>query len=101
METLYQGNFLLGAIIFSIGAFGFFWKQDGIGMFLCIELMLNAANLVLVTVAQATGQAAGIAAYIFIITVAAAESGVGLALFIKVFHEREKIDAEAMSMLHD
>ena len=101
MEALYQGNLLLAALIFSIGAFGFLWKRNAIGIFLCIELMLNAANLAFVTLAQASGQARGVAIFIFVITVAAAEAGSGLALFIKVFNEKETLDADAMTMLRD
>jgi NADH-quinone oxidoreductase subunit K len=99
MEMLYQGNLLLAAILFSIGAFGFLWKQDAIGMFLCIEIMLNAGSLAFVTFAQALGHPDGIAAFLFIITVAAAEAGVGLALFIKIFMEKETIEADALNML--
>ncbi len=101
MDILFDGNLLLAAILFSIGAFGFLWKQDAIGMFLCIELMLNAANLAFVSFAQALGKPEGIAAFIFILTVAAAEAGVGLALFIKVFSEKQTIEAEDMTMLKD
>ena len=101
MDYIFQGNILLAALIFAIGAFGFIWKQDAIGIFLCIELMLNASNLAFVTLAQAWGRPEGIAIFIFIITVAAAEAGIGLALFIKMFHEKETIAADAMTMLHD
>lgn len=88
-------------MLFSLGAFGVLWKQNAIGIFLCIELMLNAANLAFVTFAQASGQADGIAVFIFIVTVAAAEAGIGLALFIKIFNEKKTIEADTMSMLRD
>lgn len=101
MQSLYQGNLLLAAIVFSIGAFGFLLKRNAIGMFLCIELMLNASNLAFVTLAQASGSPEGFAIFIFIITVAAAEAGIGLALLIKVFHEKETINADSMIMLRD
>ena len=101
MEFVFQGNLLLAAMIFAIGAFGFLWKQDAIGIFMCIELMLNAANLAFVTLAMAIGDPGGIALYVFVITVAAAEAGVGLALFIKVFKEQESIDVDSLSMLRD
>lgn len=101
METFIQGNLLLAAMVFSIGAFGFLWKQNAIGIFLCIELMLNASNLALVTLAQASGKAEGIAFFIFVITVAAAEAGIGLALFIKVFNEKETLDVDRLALLRD
>lgn len=101
MELLFQGNLILAALVFSIGVFGFFWKQDAIGVFLCIELMLNACTLAFVSFAQMMGQAAGVAAFVFILTVAAAEAGVGLALFIKVFVEKNTIEIESMAMLRD
>ena len=101
MELMLSGNLLLAGLVFSIGAFGFLWKQDAIGQFLCIELMLNASNLAFVSFSQALGRPEGIAAFIFIITVAAAEAGVGLALFIKVFQEKGSIETDSMNMLRD
>jgi NADH-quinone oxidoreductase subunit K len=101
MDFFFQGNLLLAVIVFAIGAFGFLYKQNAIGIFLCIELMLNAANLAFVTLAQASGRPEGFAVFIFVITVAAAEAGIGLALFIKVFNEKETIDADTMAMLRD
>lgn len=100
-EFFYQGNLVLSGVVFALGALGFLWKRDAIGMFLCIELMLNAANLALVTFAQAFGQAQGIAAFIFVLTVAAAEAGVGLALFIKVFIEKSTIQSARLNLLRD
>ena len=101
MEALYQGNLLLAGLVFAVGAFGFLWKQDGIGIFMCIELMLNSANLAFVTLAQAMGRPEGVAIFVFIITVAAAEAGIGLALFIKVFNEKETLEASSMALLRD
>ncbi len=101
MSFFYQGNLLLAAMIFALGAFGVLWKQNAIAVFLCLELMLNACNLAFVTLAQAQGHPDGFAIFIFVVTVAAAEAGIGLALFIKVFHEREHIDADRMIMLRD
>lgn len=101
MESLFQGNLMLAGIVFAIGAFGFMWKQDAIGIFLCIELMLNACNLAFVSFAQSMGRSDGIAAYVFILAIAAAESGVGLALFIKVFIEKKTIEADEMNLLKD
>lgn len=101
MELMFQGNLILAALVFCIGAFGFFWKQDAIGIFLCIELMLNACNLAFVSFSQMLGRVDGIAAFVFILTVAAAEAGVGLALFIKVYVEKNTINADAMTMLRD
>lgn len=101
MEMFFQNNLLLAALIFCLGAFGVLWKQNAIGIFMCIELMLNAANLAFVTFAMASGRPDGIAIFIFIVTVAAAEAGIGLALFIKIFNEKDTIDADALAMLHD
>ena len=101
MLDLYQINLTLAVLIFAVGAFGFLWKRDAIGMFLCVELMLNAVNLAFVTLAQAMGHADGFAIYVFIITVAACEAGIGLALFIKVFNEKEILDVDRMTMLKD
>ena len=92
---------IVGAVLFAIGLYVALTKRNAVAVIMGIELMLNASNLAFVTLAQAWGRPEGIAIFIFIITVAAAEAGIGLALFIKMFHEKETIAADAMTMLHD
>lgn len=93
------GNLILAVAIFSIGACGVLWRRDAITMFMCIELMFNAANLAFVTLAQSLGKPEGVIVFLFVITIAAAEAAVGLALFIKIFDDRENIEAENLNLL--
>jgi NADH-quinone oxidoreductase subunit K len=99
MEYMISGNLLLAAMIFTVGVFGILWKRNAISMFMCVELMFNAANLGFITFAQSLGKPEGVAVFLFVITVAAAEAAVGLALFIKIFNDKENIEAENLDML--
>lgn len=111
MDFMVSGNLILATAIFTVGAFGILWKRNAISMFMCVELMLNAANLAFVTfalslsrplaegVAGVTTGEIGTSVFLFIITVAAAEAAVGLALFIKIFNEKQNIEAENLDML--
>lgn len=99
MEYMIPGNLVLAVAIFTIGAIGVMWRRDAITIFMCIELMFNAANLGFITFAQALGKPEGVAVFLFVITVAAAEAAVGLALFIKIFDDRDSIEAEDLNLL--
>lgn len=101
MEWMISGNLILAVTIFSIGMLGIVWKRNAISIFMCIELMLNAANLAFITFAQSLGRPEGVAIFLFVITVAAAEAAVGLALFIKLFNDNEHIDAEGLDLLRN
>jgi NADH-quinone oxidoreductase subunit K len=94
-----SGNLLLAVAIFAVGTLGILWKRNAISIFMCIELMFNAANLAFVTFAQSLGQPQGVAVFLFIITIAAAEAAVGLALFIKIFNEQDNIEADNLDLL--
>ena len=96
-----QGNIVLAVILFCLGITGFIIKENAIGMFLCIELMLNASNIAFLSIAQALGQAEGVVFFLLIITVAASEAGIGLALFIKIYNENQNIDINTMNLLKD
>jgi NADH-quinone oxidoreductase subunit K len=99
MEMMNNGNLVAAVAIFTIGALGILIKRDAISIFMCIELMLNAANLAFITFAQSLGRPEGVAVFLFVITVAAAEAAVGLALFIKIFNDKETIEADSLDLL--
>lgn len=99
MEYMIPGNLVVAVMIFAIGAIGIMWRRDAITIFMCIELMFNAANLGFITLAQSLGKPEGVAVFLFVITIAAAEAAVGLALFIKIFDDRENIEAEKLDLL--
>ena len=89
----------LSAALFTIGALGVLIRRNIIIIFMSIELMLNAANLAFVTFARQLHSMDGQVIVFFVMTVAAAEAAVGLALIIAVFRSRETINADALNLL--
>jgi NADH-quinone oxidoreductase subunit K len=89
----------LSAILFSIGIVGVLVRRNAIVIFLCIELMLNAANLAFVAFARQRGSIDGQVIVFFVMTVAAAEAAVGLAIIIAVFRHRQTINADELRLL--
>ncbi|MBJ6726014.1 NADH-quinone oxidoreductase subunit NuoK [Geomesophilobacter sediminis] len=90
---------ILSAILFSIGTIGVLVRRNAIVIFMCIELMLNAVNLTLISFSHYLGSIDGQVFVFFIMTVAAAEAAVGLALMIAFYKNRESIDVEDVNML--
>ena len=90
---------LLSAVLFTIGAAGLFFKRNIISMMLCIELMLNAANLAFVAFASFFGESTGQLFVFIVMTVAAAEAAVGLALVIAIFRNRETLNVDEANIL--
>ena len=91
--------FVLGALLFTIGATGLLLRKNTIVMFMCVELMLNAVNLTFVTFAKALDDAAGQAAVFFTLIVAAAEVAVGLAIIVAIFRRRQGVTADDIDLL--
>ena len=89
----------LSAILFSIGALGVLIRRNAIIIFMSIELMLNAANLAFVAFAKAHEALSGQVFVFFVMTVAAAEVAVGLALIVTIFRNKQSIDVDQMSSL--
>jgi NADH-quinone oxidoreductase subunit K len=90
---------VLSAILFTIGALGILARRNAIVIFMAIELMLNAANLAFVAFARMHEALSGQLFVFFVITVAAAEVAVGLALIVAIFRSKESIDVDEMSSL--
>src|SRR5262245_37094266 len=89
----------LSALLFTIGAIGVIVKRNAITIFLCIELMLNAANLALVSFSGFFGDV-GVQLFVFIVmTVAAAEAAVGLSIIIAIFRTRETLNVDEADSL--
>ena len=89
----------LSAILFTIGALGVLIRRNSIVIFMSIELMLNAANLAFVSFARVYGAISGQIFVFFVMTVAAAEVAVGLALIVAIFNTKQSIDVDQMSSL--
>ena len=89
----------LAVILFCMGILGFLLRKNAIVIFMCLELMFNAANLAFITFANHFQILDGQAIVIFVMTVAAAEVAVGLALIVAVFRTKHNIDIDAMNSL--
>lgn len=90
---------LLSAILFAIGTAGVFLRRNLITMLLSIEIMLNAVNLTFVAVGRFIQSLDGQIIVFFVMTVAAAEAAVGLAIIIALFRHRETLSPDAFTTL--
>ncbi|MGN0063631.1 MAG: NADH-quinone oxidoreductase subunit NuoK [Nocardioides sp.] len=90
---------VLSAILFTIGAVGVLVRRNAIVVFMCIELMLNACNLSLVTFAKQHGNLDGQIAAFFVMVVAAAEVVIGLAIIVTIFRTRRSASVDDASLL--
>ena len=90
---------VLATIIFTIGGVGLLIRRNTLVMFMCIELMLNAANLTFVSYAKALDDIGGQAIVFFTLVVAAAEVAVGLAIIVAIFRRRQNVTADDVNML--
>ncbi len=89
----------LSAILFFIGVFGVLFRRNLIVILMSIELMLNAVNLSFVTFARYVGNVDGQVAAIFVLALAAAEAGIGLAILVMVFRNRSTVQADDLTLL--
>ena len=89
----------LSAVMFTIGVVGVIIKRNAIQMFMCIELMLNAVNLTLVTFSRIDGTLDGQIIAFFVMTVAAAEVVVGLAIIMSIFRTRRSASVDDANLL--
>jgi NADH-quinone oxidoreductase subunit K len=90
---------VLSAVLFAIGAAGVFLRRNVITLLLSIEIMLNAVNLTFVAAGRQFASVDGQVIVFFVMTVAAAEAAVGLALIIALFRHRESLNPEAFTSL--
>ncbi len=89
----------LSAALFAIGVAGVLMRRNVIVMFMSIELMLNAVNLTFVALGRAHGGLDGQVIVFFVITVAAAEAAVGLAIIIAIFRSRDTVNADEINLM--
>jgi len=90
---------VLAAVLFTIGASGVLVRRNAIVLFMCIELMLNAANLALVTFSRINGTLDGQVMAFFVMVVAAAEVVVGLAIIMSIFRARRSASVDDANLL--
>ncbi|RBM04610.1 MULTISPECIES: NADH-quinone oxidoreductase subunit NuoK [Streptomyces] len=93
-------NYLyLAALLFTLGACGVLLRRNAIVVFMCVELMLNAANLALVTFSRMHGNLDGQIMAFFVMVVAAAEVVVGLAIIVTVYRSRHSASVDDASLM--
>ncbi len=90
---------MVAATLFGIGTVGVLISRNVIVLFMSIELMLNAANLALIAFSRAVNLADGHVVVFLVLTVAAAEAAVGLAMIIMIFRNRETINIDRYNLL--
>jgi NADH-quinone oxidoreductase subunit K len=90
---------ILAAVLFGLGATGLLIRRNIIVMFMCIELMLNAANLTFVTFSRTLNDIGGQAAVFFVLVVAAAEVVVGLGIIVAIYRRRPDATADDVHIL--
>ena len=90
---------LMGALLFTIGCVGVLVRRNAIVILMCIELMLNAVNLTFAAFAHENQSMAGQVFVFFVMTVAAAEVAVGLAIIVNLFRLRESVFVDEVNLL--
>ena len=90
---------VLSSILFTIGAVGVLIRRNAIVLFMCVELMLNAANLSLITFSRINGSLDGQIMAFFVMVVAAAEVVVGLAIIMSIFRTRRSSSVDDANLL--
>jgi NADH-quinone oxidoreductase subunit K len=86
-------------MLFTIGVIGALTRRNAIVVFICIEMMLNAVNLTFITLSRFLQSMDGVLFAFFVMTVAAAEAAVGLAIFVIIYRSRETINVDEVNLL--
>lgn len=100
-DPLIMPALLTGAALFSLGLAGIMLRRSVIAMLMCIELMLTAVNLTLVTFARANNDIHGQLMVFFVIVVAAAESAIGLGLLIALFRNLKEVGTGKLNLMKE
>jgi NADH-quinone oxidoreductase subunit K len=90
---------VLSGALFTIGAIGVLIRRNGIIVFMCIELMLNGVNLAFIAAGDMLNSIDGVIFVFFIMTVAAAEAAIGLAIFVLLFRLKGTINVDEINLL--
>ena len=98
-EIPYSAYFALSAVLFTIGAIGVITRRNAIVVFMCLELMLNGVNLAFIAAGRALNSLDGVIFVFFVMTVAAAEAAVGLAIFVTIFRLKGSVNVDTVNLL--
>jgi NADH-quinone oxidoreductase subunit K len=99
MQVPVSHYLLLSGVLFAIGVVGVVTRRNAIIVYMCIELMLNAVNLTFIAFSRNLGDMGGQIFTFMVMTVAAAEAAVGLAIIISVFRNRQSVDVDDVNLL--
>lgn len=99
MQIPIEYYLILSAFMFSVGVIGVLTRRNAIVVFMCIELMLNSANLTLITYSSYLGDVAGQLFVFFVMAVAAAEAAVGLAIIIAIYRNKLTVNVDEINIL--
>ena len=99
LEVGVQHYLVLSAILFSLGVLGVVLRRNALIMFMSVELMLTAVNLSLLAFSRHLNDLQGNVFVLFVLAVAAAEAGVGLAILVEIFRKRETVDVDEFRQL--
>ncbi len=91
--------FALSAILFTIGMIGVITRRNAIIVFMCLELMLNGVNVAFIAAGNALNSLDGVVFVFFVMTVAAAEAAVGLAIFVLIFRLKGSVNLDEINLL--
>ena len=97
--TLVQHALLLSLALFTVGVIGVFLRRNIITVFMCVELMLNAVNLSFIAFSRSLGTLDAQVLVFFVLTVAAAEAAVGLAIIIALQRHKDTLDLDAFTLM--
>jgi len=99
MQIPIEYYLVLSAFMFSVGIVGVLTRRNAIVVFMCVELMLNSANLTLITYSSYLGDVSGQLFVFFVMAVAAAEAAVGLAIIIAIFRNKLTVNIDEINIL--
>jgi NAD(P)H-quinone oxidoreductase subunit 4L len=98
-DLLLNQFLLLGALLFCIGVYGVIARRNAVLVLMSIELILNAVNINLVAFGAIHGSVAGAVFALFVIAIAAAEVGVGLAIVLLIYRNRKSVDLDDVAQM--
>ncbi|WP_414654861.1 NADH-quinone oxidoreductase subunit NuoK [Iamia sp.] len=99
MIVLLNQFLLLAAALFSIGVYGVIARRNGVAVLMSIELILNAVNINLIAFSAVHGDLSGQVFALFVIAIAAAEVGVGLAIVLAIYRNRHSVDLDELDLM--
>ena len=99
MNNIAEWSHYVAAALMTAGLFGFLVRKNAIVVLMCVELMLNSVNLILIEVSMKSGNPDGIIFVLFVITIAAAEAAIGLGIILNLYRLKKTVDIDKFSLL--